>query len=721
MEDLKLNCWNNDLRASVNTFEKIMNPMLEATLVLRLLYLVASPFSLLNILVFAILGLTLIPLLLINNFSVRNQQKVTLAVLEFHITILWLLAFFKIPEHNLVLCICSCVLTFFYEYSFIYSSEAAFLLTVKFLVQWYWSFVLSGAMSFTWEPAPLLCTLFCFISAQHYHSSTKNHSLSKFLALSEVQKSKQKLQLIIDLCHEGLVVISPNHTVELINSNLLVLLTTTEESIFGTLESLDYIPKGRIYFKDSTGGNFTSDLLEGFQLELNQEEVLGLVKANNCVLEVRLRKIPWDEGIAVALTFNNVEKTIELEKVNAENKCKSAFLRSMSHEFRTPANCILNISESLEKETLANTPKRLLKKIKFLKVSAYLFMNQVHNIIDYSRIVLGKFSLEKVEFSLRNLVSETYKFFETQFLHKKIRIIIRIDPSIPELIYTDPKKLQQVLVNLLSNSLKYTSKGFVELAATQVDASFVKFSVIDTGIGITQEKQQTIFLLFGGSCSDSESSGIGLGLNVSNMLVKELGSSTIKCRSQVGTGSEFSFKVLISEHEATDTNYEYIPDLVSKEISRPIEVKSMSIIGRRVYAPPRVLVVDDNDFNRMIVAAMLQTESIRFLEAKDGQEAVDFVLKHDGKGFPFKLVLMDCNMPVMDGWQASRKIHELHRSKVISKLPNIVALTAYSEPEEIKLSYESGMCLHLVKPCNQEVLLNTVSFFLSKEEESYFT
>ena len=230
--------------------------------------------------------------------------------------------------------------------------------------------------------------------------------------------------------------------------------------------------------------------------------------------------------------------------------------------------------------------------------------------------------------------------FIVQAKLKGLDIRARIDPLIPNECYTDSYRIQKIIINLLANAVKYTNKGFIELCAINTGIS-IDISVKDTGIGIKQERLNNIFDIF----SDTGNGMSGLGLHISNNILKFFGAS-IKVSSKEGHGSKFSFFLDILENTP---KFEYSKEIdIPKEVCNTIDMPQMlfSIFDKQ---NPKVLIADDNDFNRMLLGNLLTNHGIKYTEAINGKMAVQIVKSFDKKNSPILCIIMDCDMPIMDG------------------------------------------------------------------------
>jgi signal transduction histidine kinase/CheY-like chemotaxis protein len=389
------------------------------------------------------------------------------------------------------------------------------------------------------------------------------------------------------------------------------------------------------------------------------------------------------------------------DKIKAEQTtlAKSDFLSTMSHEIRTPINGVIGLSNLLLEEKLTD---KQMEYVKTLNFSAQHLLALVSDILDFSKIESGSLQLEKTSFNLEKLCQHVFDLYKGKADEKGIAYNFNPVPIKDYSLYGDPTRLSQILSNLLSNAIKFTNKGsvdfsysikdkkepFVELSYRLKEETnhkvLVEFIIKDSGIGIAQKQQSKIFESF--SQADKsitrEYGGTGLGLTISKKLV-ELHGGNIIVNSVHGKGSEFIVSVPLDKHVYTD----------KEALERSArKTPSEKLTGMRI------LIAEDNHINALVLTRFLQKWNAEYIVAKDGQEAVDFIKK--GK---FDVVLMDLQMPVMDGMEATTAIRNLN-DDAINKIP-IVAFTADALIDNHRRLIKLGFDHCLTKPFNPEVLL----------------
>ncbi len=379
-----------------------------------------------------------------------------------------------------------------------------------------------------------------------------------------------------------------------------------------------------------------------------------------------------------------------LKKAEEVAELKTQFLSNMSHELRTPLNAVVGMTDLLIQEL---PRKDQMEHLNVLKFSSGNLLHIINDILDYSRIEAGKIVWEKTSFNLPELIYNLRASMQHLAKEKNIALFIELDEKIPTQIIGDPNRLTQVLMNLINNAIKFTNEGKVLVAVTQKSlqekSCKLQFIIRDTGIGIPIEKQEIIFERFTQATPDTtrKYGGTGLGLAISKRLL-EMKQSKIHLSSMPGQGSEFQFE--LDFEFALQTESTQNANLVSSDSLRNV----------------RVLLAEDNAINQLVARKFLEGWGVNLKIVNNGREALDHVREHE-----VDLVLMDLQMPEMDGYEATRSIRRLVGSQFI-KLP-IIALSA-SEANEVGDMYSRcGMNDFIHKPFNPDDLFRKMAFHLA--------
>ncbi len=368
------------------------------------------------------------------------------------------------------------------------------------------------------------------------------------------------------------------------------------------------------------------------------------------------------------------------------SKAKSEFLANMSHEIRTPLNAILGfIDLLLEKET----DKDKITYLQTVHNSSQTLLGIINDILDFSKIESGNLNIEKIDFNVVDEFQTLADLFCAKASEKSLQFFLSMDQNMPAALYSDPLRIKQVMANLLSNAIKFTPKnGRIELKMNYRNGE-LNIAVLDSGIGIAKDKQDHIFQAF----SQAESSttrkygGTGLGLSISAKLVEMLGGK-LKIKSEPNNGSIFYFS---------------LPTKVGKykpQHSRTIQTK-VDFKGKKI------LLVEDNKANQMFMTLILKKFSLKYEIANDGNEAVALF-----KANSYDLILMDENMPNLNGIEATKQILEIEKQNNLEHTP-IIALTANALKGDREKFMGAGMDEYLSKPINKEKLAMTIKIFLN--------
>ena len=396
-------------------------------------------------------------------------------------------------------------------------------------------------------------------------------------------------------------------------------------------------------------------------------------------------------------TRNKLEDELRIAKKIADENAimKEQFMANMSHEIRTPMNSILGFTDLLEKTTLNKTQTDYLMAV---KTSGSNLLNIINDILDFSKIEAGKLNIEKISFNMIDLLDSLRVMFAPKAAEKNIQFNVTIDEKTPTYVFGDPTRLLQILINLTNNAIKFTQQGNVHLSCEikSIEHEVVRFifKVKDSGIGIPDDKIAGIFERFnqGNTETTRKYGGNGLGLAIVKQLV-EIQNGDISLKSKEGIGSEFSVRM------SYPISYE------KNIIATDINSKSFKIVSHK---PLIILLAEDHVLNQKLAVAYLEGFGLQVDLAENGEEAIRKV-----NGKHYDLILMDIQMPLLDGYHASKKIREELKNDV-----PIIAMTAHTMPNEKEKCLSFGMNDYLSKPFKEAELFNIVNQYIGTQEKS---
>jgi two-component system, sensor histidine kinase and response regulator len=522
-------------------------------------------------------------------------------------------------------------------------------------------------------------------------------SLRDITERKEAEEELKKLSRAVEQSPASVVITDPQGNIEYVNPKFCEITGYSVEEAVGqnprVLKSGENPPEiyQDLWETIAAGGEWRGEFLnrkKNGELYWESASISPIMSAGGTVTHYLAIKEDITER-------KSMMEDLEKARMDAEKatQAKGDFLANMSHEIRTPMNAIIGMSYLALKTDL--TPKQY-DYLDKLDASAKSLLGIINDILDFSKIEAGKLDMEAAEFSLEDALDNISTLVRVKTQEKRLELLIKTDPAIPATLVGDPLRLGQVLINLSNNAVKFTDTGEILVSTELLEKSErqvkLRFSVRDTGIGMTKEQQKRLFQAF--SQADTSTTrkygGTGLGLTISKRLVEMMGGE-IWVESEPGVGSKFIFTAILGVGKTKD----------EKQLA-----PSPDLRGKRV------LVVDDNDISREIFQDLLVSMSFDVTLAESGEEGL-WKLKEASRDNPFDLVVMDWKMPGMDGIVASREIREMEKDPQ-SSIANhqspipIIMVTAYDHEELARQAEDVEINGFLAKPVNPSTLFDAM-------------
>ena len=505
---------------------------------------------------------------------------------------------------------------------------------------------------------------------------------------AEATAARVQTQLILDSSADGLIGLDVQGNVTLCNPSALMMLGYQQEDLLG------YNVHDVIHYKHPDGHAYPADqcaviqaIRDGRVIRI-EEDVFWDVDGNPIPVSVATHPI-FEQGRTVGgvMNFRDISDRLRAEAAREEARqaaehlarVKSEFLANMSHEIRTPLNGVLGLAQIGYRDNSGNSKTQ--ETFARILDSGKLLLTIINDILDFSKIEAGKLNIESVPLDPAHLVDEAISALEVPAVAKSLKLTCAKAPDLPLACLGDPIRIAQILLNLLSNAVKFTLQGEVRLSAHREDHQLI-FQVTDSGIGIPPEHIDRLFMPFeqADGTTTRKFGGTGLGLAISRRLADMMGGS-LTVTSEVGHGSIFTLTLPLR--------------ITEQAVTRDIRSSSS---GQQRLTGLRILAANDNPVNQLVLENFLNREGAEVTMVSDGQQAVEAVKR----GGAFDAVLMDIQMPVMDGIEATRNLRQISPN-----LP-IIGQTAHAMKEEHDKCLAAGMVATITKPIDVEILVATV-------------
>ncbi|MBF0195300.1 MAG: response regulator [Magnetococcales bacterium] len=537
-----------------------------------------------------------------------------------------------------------------------------------------------------------------------------------------ITQSHAYTQSIIDSMGDALIVISTKGIIERVNEPACQMLAGSERELIGqqvtkffsrnVLDSLDSeevavcldsirVQNEAINSEDklqSLDGCMVHVLISSSILYNNNKEVVGIILVAKDITEYKQA----EEALL------DKEKQLLIAEKKA-SKAKDRFLAHMSHEIRTPMNAIIGLTDQA---LLTEPPEITQSYLKKVMNSASFLLRIIDDILDFSKIEAGKMELEFVEFKLSSLLNNLADLFSEKIEQKNLSLQVHMPADYPDILIGDSLRLEQILMNLVANAIKFTDEGEIGLTVSVVskgkDEVVLMFSIRDTGIGMSPEHIDSLFQPFiqEDDSTSRKYGGTGLGLTICKRLVEKMG-GIIQVQSTLGLGSNFKFSAGFA---LQDNNKNLDNDSVA-EYALQLSPEYLDEVARKI-GNSKILLVEDNLINQQVTAEILGNVGLEVQIVDNGMDAISMV-----EQFEFDIILMDIQMPGMDGFVTTTHIRKLAHGKDVP----IIAVTAHALEEDRELCLASGMNEHIPKPIDKKKLFDAIIKLIPDIERSKVT
>lgn len=570
-------------------------------------------------------------------------------------------------------------------------------------VLYFFQMVQSGVKSPIYE-LRLLCRNGAYIFAEFSNSPiTENDKVIAVLGIARDVTEKKKQQLALRESEELYRLIAENvndiiakftldGVITYISPVCKTILGYSPYEMLGTQSGFFFHPdeteKIQLYFKDMLEGK--AHLLR-HQLRKKDGTFLWVESNHQVIRDAATKEIKEIIAVSrdISQTIYNEDLSRAKEYAEMANRAKTEFLANMSHEIRNPLNVIIGLTNLLSRTAL-NVEQ--LKYLNSIKISSNNLLNIINDILDISKIEANKIEIVHSAFNLSNEIAEIASLFENFAEQKQLKISYVIDERIPSELMGDKNKIKQIIINLLSNAVKFTDDGYIlvaaELTEIKQDLVKIKFCVEDTGIGIKQEDYNKLFQSFSQINNNNKYSGTGLGLAIVKNFAEAL-NGKVWFESEFGTGSKFFVEIPLKINTMTNLSQ------MQNNHQTNVAIK-----------PLNILLAEDDGINQLYIKTFLQSFGHYVDSAFNGVQALDFFKKN-----AYDIILMDGQMPRMDGFEAAKKIREMESE--IGKHVTIIAITGHAIQGDKEKFIAAGMDEYLAKPINENELLDLLKKYSS--------
>jgi two-component system, sensor histidine kinase len=537
---------------------------------------------------------------------------------------------------------------------------------------------------------------------------------------AEIESAKDYVENIVKSLAECLVVFKSDKTIELVNRTTTELLGYTDSELAGrSVDSLFMNYDGFLDGLDTTNRENDGGASNIEKVFLTKNGKAIPILFSYAPIRVREGEITGMVGIALDITERKrAEELLERSREEAvlANKAKSEFLANMSHEIRTPMNGIIGMLDLLIQTRLEAEQRKFADTA---YGSANTLLHILNDILDLSKIEAGKMELERVDFDVRDAVRNVIELFDARAKEKGLLLKQNIEGSIAPFVLADPVRLKQILSNLVGNAIKFTHTGEIVISVRQLDQKSetvtLQFDVSDTGVGISDELKERIFESFtqADTSTTRKYGGTGLGLSISRELVSMMG-GTLSVRSWPGQGSTFSFTIRLtrSPKEVVEKQIGEAKKSRAGQGTPSLPSKDPDVLFQNRNERYRILLAEDNPVNQQVILAMVNNLPLVVDVAETGREALDKL-----SATIYDLVLMDCQMPEMDGYDATALLRKRESDLKKPRMP-VIALTANAMQGDREKCISVGMDDYLPKPFHRVDLLSLLRRWLQPDGSS---